>query len=60
MCTGDAQVGVTVEYPMVEIESNDDIRLWTQQAAAVWIKRFPSSPAQSMCAMNAMYVMASV
>ena len=37
MCTGDAQVGVTVEYPMVEIETNDDIRLWTQQAAAVWM-----------------------
>ena len=34
MCTGDTQVGVAVECPIVEIESNDDIGLWTQQAAA--------------------------
>ena len=40
MCTEDGQVGVTVECPIVEIESNDDIGLWTQQAAA-GCKGFP-------------------
>ena len=59
MCTGDTQVGVTVECPIVEIESNDDIGLWTQQAAA-GCKGFPCRSQTVLFAMIcSMFVMAA-